>query len=80
MSHLGKTTASELGLLKVGINIVVTTKANKLKQQYPDVLEGVGKLKYKQISLGIDPTVKPLAEHLSILRKMSKIRLQKSWT
>ena len=47
MSHLGKTTSSELGLLKVGVNIMVTTKANKLKQQYPDVLEGVGKLKNK---------------------------------
>ena len=47
-------------MLKVGINIAaVTTKANKLKQQqqYP----GVGKLKNKQISLDIDPTVKPVA-------------------
>ena len=49
-------------MLKVGINIAaVTTKANKLKQQYPDVFEGVGKLKNKQISLDIDPTVKPVA-------------------
>ena len=47
MSHLGKTTSSELGLLKVGVNIMVTTKANKLKQQYPDVLEGVGKFENK---------------------------------
>ena len=51
-----------MGVLKVGINIAaVTTKANKLKQQYPDVFEGVGKLKNKQISLDIDPTVKPVA-------------------
>ena len=50
-------------MLKVGINVaVVTTKANKLKQQYPDVFEGVGKLKNKQISLDIDPTVKPVAQ------------------
>ena len=50
-------------MLKVGINIaMVTTKAVKLKQQYPDVFEGVGKLKNKQISLDIDPTVKPVAQ------------------
>ena len=63
VSLLGKTTATELGVLKVGINVaVITTKANKLKQQYPDVLEGVGKLNNKQISLDIDPTVKPVAQ------------------
>ena len=33
-----------------------------MKQQYPDVFEGVGKLKNKQISLDIDPTVKPVAQ------------------
>ena len=56
MSLLGKVTATELGVLKVGINIaVVTTKAHDLKLQYPEVFEGVGKLKDKQISLDIDP-------------------------
>ena len=63
MSLLGKVTATELGVLKVGINIaVVTTKAHDLKLQYPEVFEGVGKLKDKQISLDIDPTVKPVAQ------------------
>ena len=63
VSLLGKTTATELGVLKVGINVaVITTKANKLKQQHPDVSEGVGKLKNKQISLYIDPTVKTVAQ------------------
>ena len=63
MSLLGKTTATELGVLKVGINIaVVTTKAMKLNPQYSDVFEGVGKLKNKQISLDIDSTVKPVAQ------------------
>ena len=63
VSLLGKTTGTELGLLKVRINVaVITTKANKLKQQYPDIFEGVGKLKNKQISLDIDPTVKPVAQ------------------
>ena len=63
MSLLGKVTATELGVLKVGINIaVVTTKAHDLKLQYPEVFGGVGKLKDKQISLDIDPTVKPVAQ------------------
>ena len=36
MSLLGKTPATELGVLKVGINIaMVTSKADSLKQQYP---------------------------------------------
>ena len=63
MSLLGKITATELGVLKVGINIaMVTSKADSLKQQYPEVFKGVGKLKNKQISLDIDPTVKPIAQ------------------
>ena len=63
ISLLGKVTATELGVLKVGINIAaVTTKAHDLKLQYPEVFEGVGKLKDKQISLDIDPTVKPVAQ------------------
>ena len=63
MSLLGKVTATELGVLKVGINIAaVTTKAHDLKLQYPEVFEGVGKLKNKQIYLDIDPTVKPVAQ------------------
>ena len=63
MSLLGKVTATELGVLKVGINVaMVTSKADNLKQQYPEVFEGVGKLKNKQISLDINPTVKPIAQ------------------
>ena len=41
---------------------MVTTKAHDLKLQYPEVFEGVGKLKDKQISLDIDPIVKPVAQ------------------
>ena len=43
MSLLGKITATELGVLKGGINIaMVTSKADSLKQQYHEVFEGVG--------------------------------------
>ena len=38
MSLLGEITATELEVLKVGINIaMVTSKADSLKQQYPEV-------------------------------------------
>ena len=38
MSQLGEITATELEVLKVGINIaMVTSKADSLKQQYPEV-------------------------------------------
>ena len=63
MSLLGKITATEMGVLKVSLNIaMVTSKADSLKQQYPEVFEGVGKLKNKQISLDIGPTGKPIAQ------------------
>ena len=63
MSLRGNISATELEVLKLGINIaMVTSKADSLKQKYPEVFEGVGKLKKKQISLDIDPTVKPTAQ------------------
>ena len=43
MSLLGKITATELGVLIIGVNIaMVTSKADTLKQQYPEIFEGVG--------------------------------------
>ena len=60
---LGKTTATELGVLKIGVDVaMVTVKADNLKQHYPEVFDGVGKLKNKQVSLDIDPTVKPVVQ------------------
>ena len=41
---------------------MVTIKADSLQQQYPEVSEGVGKLKNKQIFLDIDPNMKPIAQ------------------
>ena len=67
MSLLEKVTATELGVLIVGLNIaMVTSNTYSLKQQYPEVFEGVGKLKTKQISLDIDTTVKPIAQPYSL--------------
>ena len=63
VSLLGKTTATELGVLKIGVDVaMVTVKAGNLKKHYLEVFEGVGKLKNIQIPLDIDPTVKPVAQ------------------
>ena len=60
ISLLGKIAATELGVLIIGVNIaMVTSKADSLKQQYPEIFEGVGKLKNKQVSLDIYPTAQP---------------------
>lgn len=62
---LGKKTAIKLGVLKIGENVsAVTDIKDSLQLQYPDVFKGVGKLKTKQISLYIDPKVRPVAQPL----------------
>lgn len=62
---LGKVTAVKLGVLKIGENVAaVTDLKHSLKEQYPKVFKGVGKLNTKQISLYIDPNVKPVAQPL----------------
>lgn len=62
---LGKKTATKLGVLKIGENVATLTDIrHTLQQQYPNVFKGVGKLNTKQISLYIDPNVKPVAQPL----------------
>uniref|UniRef100_A0A669BA80 Gypsy retrotransposon integrase-like protein 1 n=1 Tax=Oreochromis niloticus TaxID=8128 RepID=A0A669BA80_ORENI len=62
---LGKKTAIKLGVLKIGENVAaVTDLKHTLKEKYPKVFKGVGKLNTKQISLYIDPNVKPVAQPL----------------
>ncbi|KAA0709172.1 hypothetical protein E1301_Tti017617 [Triplophysa tibetana] len=62
---LGRDTAMKLGVLKIGTNIAaVMDLKQSLRSQYPEVFQGVGKLKTKQISLYIDPKVKPVAQPL----------------
>lgn len=61
----GKKTALKLRVLKIGENVAaVTDLKHSLKEQYPKVFTGVGKLNTKQISLYIDPRVKPVAQPL----------------
>ena len=63
---LGRKTAEQLGVLRVGLaeNVYTTdvlTK-EKLREMYPQVFSGLGKLKNYQLELNIDESVKPVAQ------------------
>ena len=63
ISLLGRETAIKLGVLMIGVGVAVVTSTNQaLQQQYPEVFNGIGKLKGKQITLDIDPKVKPVVQ------------------
>ena len=62
---LSKQTARKLGMLKIEVDIAAVIKTSELlKQQYPEVFSGVGKINTKQISLDISPGVKPVVQLL----------------
>lgn len=62
---LCKDTAMKLGVLKIGVDIATVAEAKQtLKQQFPEVFSGIGKLKSKQVTLHVDPNVKPVAQPL----------------
>ena len=63
---LGRKTAEQLGVLRVGLaeNVYTTdvlTK-EKLREMYPQVFSGLGKLKNYQLELNIDESVTPVAQ------------------
>ena len=50
---------------KIGVDIATVAEAKQtLKQQFPEVFSGIGKLKSKQLTLHVDPNVKPVAQPL----------------
>jgi len=62
---LGRETAVKLGVLKIGVDVAaVADISQEIESEYPDLFQGVGKLKTKQITLYIDPSVKPVAQPL----------------
>ena len=62
---LSKQTATKLGMLNIGVDIAAVAETSQLlKQQYPEVFSGIGKINTKQISLHIDSEVKPVAQPL----------------
>lgn len=62
---LGKQTATEVGALKIGEDVAAIMDISQvLQRQYPEVFNGVGKLKTRQVKLHIDPEVEPVAQPL----------------
>ena len=65
-SLLSRETAKQLGVLKMGVSAVRMVSpedvSEKVFKAYPEVFQGIGKLKHKQIKLSIDPDVKPVAQ------------------
>ena len=70
---LGYSTATDLGILRVGLaetlgtgacNTVDSTFVGQLKAKYPNVFLGIGKLKGYQLKLHIDPSVTPVAQKM----------------
>ncbi|XP_028414242.1 uncharacterized protein K02A2.6-like [Dendronephthya gigantea] len=62
---LGKQTATQLGLLHIGpqvssVNCVVSSES--LRQKYPSVFDGVGKLTNYQQEISINHDIKPVAQ------------------
>lgn len=67
-SILGKKTATELGLLRVGMPEQVNqVSVNNLVGKYPQLFEDVGKSKDYEVKLHINPEVQPVAQKV---RKM----------
>ena len=62
---LCKDTAIKLGELRIGVEIarVAETKQTP-QQQFPEVFSDIGKLKSKQVTLHVNPKVKPVAQSL----------------
>ncbi|CAB3996632.1 Hypothetical predicted protein [Paramuricea clavata] len=52
-------TAESLGILKITINTVLDTPNIPPEQNFPDLLDGIGKIKDKTIKLHIDPEIEP---------------------
>ena len=62
---LCKDTAMKLGVLRIGVDVATVAETKQtLQQQFPEVFNGIGKLKSKQVTLHVDPKVKPVAQPL----------------
>lgn len=57
---LGKESAEQLGLLKVGVNVI----QDDILSKYDSCFKGVGRLKVFKLKLSIDDTVKPVAQKM----------------
>ena len=63
-SLLGHDTAVKLGILNVGLNIATVSSEMSWQDKYPQVFDGVGKQKDRQVRLHIDESVTPVDQPL----------------
>ena len=62
---LCKDTTMKLGVLRIGVDIATVAETKQtLQRQFPEVFSGIGKLKSKQVTLRVDPKVKPVDQPL----------------
>ena len=64
---LGRKSAIELGLLKMSEHINSLQSGNikdQVKSEFPELFEGLGKLKNVEIKLNVDCKVEPVSQHL----------------
>ena len=59
---LGRETAIQLGVLKLGTRIYTVTSSETIMSDYKEIFEGVGKLKDYQVKLHVNPDVHPVAQ------------------
>ena len=59
---LGKDTAIELGVLKVGVDVAAISHTQNIPEMYPELFKGVGKLNTHQVTLHIKKDVPPIAQ------------------
>ena len=59
---LGRETAIQLGVLKLGTRICTVTSSETIMSDYKEIFEGVGKLKDYQVKLHVNPDVPPVAQ------------------
>ena len=59
---LGRETAIQLGVLKLGNQICTVTSKETIMSDYKEIFEGVGKLKDYQVKLHVTPDVPPVAQ------------------
>ena len=62
---LSSRTARDLGLLSYSENVICTFTANEFRDvvdEYPEVFDGVGKLKGHSVKFHIDPNISPVAQ------------------
>ena len=59
---LGRETAIQLGVLKLGSLICTVTSSETIMSDYKEIFEGVGKLKDYQVKLHVNPDVPPVAQ------------------